>query len=140
MKRRNQFPKEVFISHAHQDRAFVRKLTRLLQRHRIKFWFSPKHIVGAQQWHDEIGKALERCDWFLVVLSPNAVKSKWVGHEYFYAFNDDSRQGKKIVPVLYKNCQWKRLSWTLRKFQWVDFRQNYSLACSELLKTWGIKS
>ena len=109
-------PREVFISHAHQDRRFVAKLIKLLQRHRIEYWYSPKHIVGAQQWHDEIGKALTRCDWFLLVLSPYAVKSKWVGHEYVYAL-DDERYAGRIVPVLYKECKWKKLSWTLKGLQ-----------------------
>ena len=135
---KNRRPREVFISHAHQDEVFVSKLTKLFQRHGIRYWYSPKHIVGAQQWHDEIGRALDRCDWFLVVLSPDAVQSKWVKHEYFYALNDD-RYAERIVPVLFKECRWKRLSWTLSQFQRVDFRQEYQDACLELLRTWGIR-
>jgi len=131
-------PHEVFISHAHQDRAFVAKLIKVLQKHQIKYWYSPKHIVGAQQWHDEIGKALARCDWFLVILSPHAVKSKWVGHECLYALNDD-RYAERIVPVLYQECRWKKLSWTLKGLQWVNFTQDYQTACSDLLKIWGIR-
>lgn len=70
-------PREVFLSHAHQDSALARKIQRALRRDRIKFWFAPHRIVGSQRWHDEIGKALRRCDWFLLLLSPNAVRSKW---------------------------------------------------------------
>ncbi|MBI2925103.1 MAG: toll/interleukin-1 receptor domain-containing protein [Verrucomicrobia bacterium] len=135
---RRRRPQEVFISHAHQDRAFVATLTLFLHRHGIGYWYSPKHIVGAQQWHDQIGKALARCDWFLVVLSPSAVKSKWVGHEYFYALDDDRYAGR-IVPVFYKRCNWKRLSWTLRRYQWVDFTKPYDLACRDLLRAWGLR-
>jgi TIR domain len=65
----------VFLSHAAQDRKFATRLSKLLKRHRVEVWYSRKHLHGAQQWHDEIGKALERCDWFLIVLSPEAVKS-----------------------------------------------------------------
>jgi len=130
-------PREVFISHAHQDRAFVANLTRILRQERIKYWYSPKHIVGAQQWHDELGKALARCDWFIIVLSPNAVKSKWVGYECVYALNDDRYDGK-IVPVLYKTCRWKQLSWTLRGFQWVIFKRDYQTFARKLLKTWRV--
>lgn len=39
---------------------------------------SKEHIGGAQEWHDEIGAALDRCDWFPVVLSPQSVASRWV--------------------------------------------------------------
>lgn len=139
MRRRTKpFPKEIFLSHAHQDGAFIERLTKVLQAHRLKYWYSPKHIVGAQQWHDEIGKALARCDWFLLVLSPEAVKSKWVGHEYFYAF-DSGRYAGRIVPVLYKKCRWSRLSWTLRRFQWVNFDRDFDAGCFDLLKTWRVK-
>jgi len=34
------------------------------------------HIVAAKQWHDEIGNALSRCDWFIVVLTPDSVRSQ----------------------------------------------------------------
>ena len=130
-------PKEVFISHAHQDRKFVAKLTELLRNHGIRYWYSARHILGAQQWHDEIGKALARCDWFMVVLSPHAVKSEWVRHECLYALNDTRYVGR-IVPVLYKKCRWRRLSWTLRAFQWVDFSDDTDSARRDLLRTWGI--
>ena len=139
MRRRTKpLPKEVFISHAHRDRAFAARLIQVLQAHRIKYWYSPKHILGAQQWHDEIGKALARCYWFLIVLSPNAVRSKWVGYEYFYALDDD-RFGGKIVPVIYKQCRWKKVLWTLRRLQCVNFEQDFDAACRDLLKTWGLQ-
>ena len=69
------FPTEVFIAHSSFDRAFANELTTVLQRHGIPFWYSQRNIVGAQQWHDEIGAALHRCDWLLVLLSPSSVDS-----------------------------------------------------------------
>jgi hypothetical protein len=131
-------PTEVFLSHSATDRALADRVAALLRHHGIPVWYSATNILGAQQWHDQIGKALARCDWFLVVLSPSAVKSKWVGHEYFYALNDDRYAGR-IVPVLYKPCNWKRLSWTLRQYQWVDFTKHHDLACRGLLRTWGLR-
>ena len=69
--------REVFLSHSSQDREFVVRLARVLKRHKIRYWYSATHIVAAKQWHDEIGRALSRCDWFLVVLTPNSVRSQW---------------------------------------------------------------
>ena len=46
-----------------------------LRRHGVRTWHSDHNIRGAQQWLDEIGKALERCDWFIVILTPAAVES-----------------------------------------------------------------
>src|SRR5881397_622675 len=71
-------PREVFLSHSHQDRAFASRLAETLGRHGVPVWYSRERIQVAQQWHDEIGKALRRCDWFALVLSPSAVGSGWV--------------------------------------------------------------
>ena len=55
-------PAEVFVSHSRKDRAFVERLVGVLRRQEIPVWYSDAEIQGAQQWHDEIGKALKRCD------------------------------------------------------------------------------
>ena len=105
-------PRELFVSHATQDRRFVGKLTTVLKKHRIRFWYSRKHLTGAQQWHDEIGEALRRCDWFLLILSPAAVRSEWVKRELVYALQE-RRFNDRILPVLHKRCDFRNLSWTL---------------------------
>ena len=66
-------PKEVFLSHALQDRRLATRLAGILRAHGGPVWFSRTSIVWAQQWHDEIGVALKRCDWFLVLLTPHSV-------------------------------------------------------------------
>jgi hypothetical protein len=76
--------KKIFISHSGRDRSFVLHLRRVLEQHRIPYWYSAEHIRGAQQWHDEIGRALDECNWFLVVLTPAAVRSLWVKRELFF--------------------------------------------------------
>jgi hypothetical protein len=129
-------PSEVFLSHSSQDRAFVKKLAKVLERHGVPFWYSATHILGAQEWHDEIGKALARCDWFLLVLSPHSVKSKWVKRELIYALEVD-RYKERILPVLRKPCDHEGLSWTLAGFQFVDFSGDFDKACRLLLRRWG---
>jgi TIR domain-containing protein len=131
-------PHELFLSHANIDRRFVRKLAAVLRREGVSFWYSEKHIVGAQQWHDEIGKALQRCDWFAVVLSPAAVASRWVKWELLYALNHNRYEGR-IVPIVLKLCDQERLSWTLDGFQRVDFSSRFEDGCDQLLRVWGIR-
>jgi len=115
----------------------VRRLARLLADHGVRYWFSEAHILGAQQWHDEIGLALARCDWFLLILSPPAVKSKWVKRELLYALQDD-RYLDRIVPILWRPCDAAALSWTLASFQWVDFTKDFQQASRDLLRIWGL--
>jgi hypothetical protein len=54
-------PAEVFLSHASKDQAFANRLAAVLTRHGLRIFYSRKSIRGAEQWHDEIGRALERC-------------------------------------------------------------------------------
>jgi hypothetical protein len=63
-------PHEVFLSHSHEDREIAEAITSVLRSHGVPVWYSPASIMGAQQWHDEIGLALERCDWFCFFLPP----------------------------------------------------------------------
>jgi hypothetical protein len=131
-------PQEVFLSHSNLDREFVSALAELLRRHGVPVWYSKTNILGAQEWHDEIGAALRRCDWFLIVLSPNSVDSMWVKRELMFALRKP-HVAEKIVPVLYQPCDYEeRLSWVLPGFQLIDFQQSFEQGCRDLLRIWGI--
>jgi hypothetical protein len=131
------FPSEVFLSHSSRDRTFASRLAATVRRHGVPVWYSSTNIVGAQQWHDEIGCALQRCDWFVVILSPSSVRSAWVKRELVCALND-RRYTDRIVPLLFRACDPSRLSWTLGGFQTVDFTSGYGRGCRELLRIWGL--
>jgi len=130
-------PAEVFISHADRDRSQVDRLSEELTRHGIAHWYSRRELVGAQQWHDEIGAALGRCDWFVLVLSPSAADSTWVKRELLFALNEQ-RFADRIIPVLLKDCDANRISWTLSQFQRVDFRSEWTDGMRDLLRVWGL--
>lgn len=130
-------PRELFLSHSSKDRHFVSRLEEVFRKHGIRYWYSKRHIVAATTWHDEIGKALGRCDWFVVVLSPSALRSVWVERELLYALRS-RRYNERIVPILHKRCIWNRLSWTLGSLQMVDFTSDFEQGCRDLLRTWGL--
>jgi len=56
-------PNEVFLSHSSLDHDFVTNLANVLRRHGVPVWYSPINILGAQQWHDEIGAAFQIVDF-----------------------------------------------------------------------------
>jgi hypothetical protein len=129
-------PTEIFLSHAHQDRAMAQRLATTLTRHGVSVFFSPRHIRGAQQWQNEILSALQRCDWFIVLLSPDAIKSMWVKREVAFALQDP-RYEDRIVPLQYRDCDLKSLQW-LTLFQMVNLAEDFTAGCRNLLKIWGI--
>lgn len=135
--KRDAAPEEVFLSHSSSDAKFTARLAQVLVAHRLKIFVSKQHIRGAQEWHDEIGAALKRCDWFVVVLSPHSVRSTWVKHELIYALQEN-RYKEHILPILYRTCDPDQLSWTLSAFQWIDFRKDFDEGCRELLSVWEL--
>lgn len=130
-------PNEVFISHSNLDQSFANSIAKVLHHHRIPFWFSQSNIIGAQQWHDEIGAALQRCDWFALILSPNSTESLWVKRELLYALQQ-KRFENRIIPLLYQPCDYNLLSWTLSCFQFVDFTGNFDQGCIDLMRVWDM--
>lgn len=131
-------PTEIFLSHSDQDRQFVEELVDMMRRHGLRVWYSRSNVLGGQQWHDEIGEAILRCDWFVLVLSPNAVGSTWVKKELMFSFHLNHFENK-MIPLLHQPCNYGQLSWTLFSIQLIDFTQTFEQGCRDLLRVWNLR-
>lgn len=129
-------PTEVFLSHSSVDLQFADRIAEILEAHGIPSWYSKRDIVGAREWHDEIGAALGRCDWFALILSPASAEAMWVKRELLYALRQPPYAGH-IVVIDYQTADPDKLSWTLPDFQWVDFQHGFDDGCRALLRIWG---
>jgi len=137
-KRKAQtLPVEVFLSHSAKDQRFLKRLVGVLRDNGLSVWFSEHGIRGAAQWHDEIGAALARCDWMIVILSPASVASRWVKREVTHAVEEPRFDGR-IIPLRISACSAKELSWVLPQIQTIDFIGRFDDACRELFAIWGI--
>jgi len=130
-------PKEVFLCHSSLDLSFAIQIADILKRHSVPVWHSHSEILGSQQWHDEIGHALRRCDWFVILISPDSVNSFWVKQELLFAFRQKRLQ-RRIIPVVFRLCDYEQLSWTFDSYQLVDFTEDFEKGCRALLRIWGI--
>jgi hypothetical protein len=133
-----QKPREVFISHSSHDQRDADELVRVLGQRRIRTFYSPHHLRAASEWYREIGAALQRCDWFLILLTPSAVKSMWVERELTFALNNERYRGR-IVPMLLHGCNYASFSWALSTVQVIDATNGLEAGCRELFRTWRIK-
>jgi hypothetical protein len=123
----------VFISHSSKDRRFVEdELVPLLRSHGIRTWYSTHDIKTGEDWEKEIREGLRRCDWFLVVLTPDAVASDWVRAEVHWA--TDNRKGQ-IIPLLLASCSVEDLHLKLNQIHRVDFQADRKGAAQGLLST-----
>ena len=130
-------PKELFLSHSSQNLQTASRISQTLRDHGVPVWCSPTNIMTAQQWQDEIGNALRRCDWFMVLLSNDAVQSIWVKRELHYALSH-KQYNDHIMPVIIEACDYEELSWTLGMFQMADFANDSEMAYTQILARWGL--
>jgi hypothetical protein len=132
--------REIFLCHSSSDRVLARKLKKVLEKRGFKVWFSESALIGAQRWHAEIGRALARCDWFILLATPSACRKPrnkpwWVQRETNYALDED-RYSDRLTPLLCKNvkiAQLKKISWVLPQIQGVELAGDFESACNSLV-------
>ena len=94
----------IFVSHSSKNNDFGTKLTKDLRRtlgNDDAVWYDTAGgLYGGESWWSKIVEKLTVHDVFLIVLSPDAMKSKWVLRELDMAMVE----GKQIIPLLYRSC------------------------------------
>lgn len=126
----------VFICHSSKDKDFVCALAANLKSQGVPVWLSYWDIKEGDDWDMAIDKALDQCDRFIIVLSPESVKSREVRGEMFTFLEKNSVDP---LPVLYKPCDKPR---QLRTIQHVDFTSgdpNNKEALAGLLRGLGVQ-
>jgi hypothetical protein len=125
---------KVFVSHSAKDKAFVEEhVVDFLEQNGVATWYSPDDIDSAAEWERTTRQALDECDWFLVVLTPNSVASSWVRAEVHWAMEN---RADRVVPVLAEPCDWQDLHLMLRTLQLVLLNENLEEGKSRLLAIW----
>ncbi len=127
-----------FISHSSKDQIFIEeKLLPFLHEHGISTWCSTADIKTADEWERGIRSGLKSSEYFLVVLSPNAIESDWVRAEVLWAMKN--RKGK-VVPILFKSCEPEDLHLQLPMVQLVDLRDGNNTQWRKLSEVWPLKA
>ncbi len=91
---------KLFISHSSQDDAFVRELRAALAGHGQDGWVDSRELRGGDPLWMEIQRALEDASAYAVVVSTDALQSKWVGKELRHALKLRDERGKEKFPVI----------------------------------------
>jgi hypothetical protein len=120
-------PATVFVSYSHSDTEFVDQLYADLQMRGFPPWIDSHKLKGGQDWLYSIQQAIEQCQVLLLVLSPDAIDSKYVRMEYYRAFSME----KLVIPLLYRDCL--KVWIGLDNIQWIDFTKSYDNGRNDLL-------
>ena len=112
--------RRTFISYSRVNQEFALKLARELRTSRFAVWLDQLDIPTGARWDNELEKALNDCEIFLVILTPASIASENVKDEIGFAID----HGKHILPVLLDECE---IPLRLRRLQYVDFtRKKFS--------------
>jgi|GEM_PF-6454888 len=103
---------KIFISYSHVDIAFVKPLVERLSRH-YDVWYD-RHLLGGDLWRQEIDNQIAVCDYFIFILTNEAVESPYCQQEFALA----RRFKKEIVPVLARART--RLTPALEEYHYID--------------------
>ena len=125
------FTYDVFLSHNAGDKPRVRKLAEQLREAGLRVWLDDWVIRPGDDIFLAIESGLEEARVQVLCLSPEALGSEWVKLERSTVlFRDPSNAGRRFVPLLLADCT---LPATLRRYKYVDLRQETQAAFDELL-------
>ncbi len=89
-----------FVSHSSQDDGFVRALQRALGDQGVDTWIDSRDLLPGGLLAPAIRSAISEAEAFAVVVTPNALQSRWVGKEIRQAIKLQKRRGAEQFPVI----------------------------------------
>lgn len=131
-------PKQVFISHAHEDAEFGTRLAQDLREAGLSVWIAPDSIQPGEMWAKAIDRGLRESGIFVVVLSPSAAASGWVEHEMFIAIGYERKKQMQFIPLMAQACDLDALPALLQPYQFVPFEADYAAGLSALMQRLGV--
>lgn len=128
---RGEFKYDVFLSHNSKDKPQVRRLAERLKAAGVRVWLDESVIKPGDIIALKVDEGLEQSRVLLLCISPAALASGWVALERSTAVHrDPSNEGRRFIPLLLGDCD---LPDTLRRYKYVDFREESEGAFAEVL-------
>lgn len=86
----------VFISYSRKDRAAADHIAAELRNCGTEVFIDYQKLIAGEDFIGRLGKEIENREYFLLIVSPHSVASKWVKAEVSWALHNN----KTIIPVL----------------------------------------
>ncbi len=111
---------QVFISHAHSDRALAKALASELEKRGLSVWRNEADLLPGDNVWLRTGEALKKSEAMVVLVSPESMRSEWVRHEIEYALGNQKYESK-LFPVEVRPTP--SMPWILREFKIFNAKQ-----------------
>lgn len=127
------FQYDVFLSYNKADKLQVRRLAVRLKAVGVRVWLDEWVIQAGDIIALKVDEGLEQSRVLLLCISPAALASGWVALERSTAVHrDPTNASRRFIPLLLGDCS---LPDTLRRYKYVDFRDESDEAFAEVLVT-----
>ncbi|MCP4363550.1 MAG: SUMF1/EgtB/PvdO family nonheme iron enzyme [Chloroflexi bacterium] len=118
-------PKQIFVSHSSKDAEMAQRVAHDLRANGYDIFITPDSIRPGEKWVPAIGRGLDESGVFLVLLTPNAINSKWVNNEANTAIALDNENEARLLFLNVQDCkppslwrQWQSLSFRDKEYEW----------------------
>ncbi|MCA9999969.1 MAG: SUMF1/EgtB/PvdO family nonheme iron enzyme, partial [Anaerolineales bacterium] len=109
-------PRQIFLSYATADVAIAQQVAAALAADGWRVWMAPDSVLPGELWVAAIERGLQESGVFLLLLSPEAVASRWVQYETNIAIALERRGKLDFVSLWLRPCE-PPLTW--EAYQWV---------------------
>ena len=123
-------PRQIFISFASPDVEFAKRLAAGLRETGYEVWVASDSIQPGEKWVDAINRGLMESGIFLLLLTPDAVNSRWVYDETSVAIALENKEQIRILMLRVRDADVPPL-WSIR--QHISFEDDYDRGLNELL-------
>ena len=113
---------KVYLSHAHSDERLAEKLSRILEDAGLQVWDAAREIMPGDNWAATLGNALQESQAMVVLVTPDAMRSKWVRWEIEYALGQ-TRFRECRIPVFVgdpDDLEKEDVPWILRRLKVIN--------------------
>jgi TIR domain len=108
----------LFLSYDSRDSHFAKELLPRLLAQKLEVWDPARELYPGSNWLLEAGRAFERADAVIFLISEHSVDTPALRHEVQYAISN-LRFKDRVVPVILSRGM-KNIPWILEKMSVID--------------------
>jgi TIR domain/Tetratricopeptide repeat len=132
---------DIFLSHNRQNKAWVRRLYKMLHELGVKVFFDDESIEPGEDVVSAIERGIENSRYVLLIVSRDSLASRWVALETaMTVYDHPANEDRTIIPVLLEHVEPNSLRPSIRRLNFVDLseEQTRQEKLTNLLRTIGI--
>lgn len=119
---------QLFISYAQKDAGLASTLSERLSQEGLSVWSANDQVQPGENWAAKIGRALEKSDLMVVLLTPGAMESDWLRQEIEFAIGSRKYEGRVVAIFVGSSANLgKDMPWILRKLRYFHIESAHEL-------------